>query len=125
MSHQLMDNSFIHPQNVDEGLKEEFMRACKSAKLPEIADEVMNKAWLDKIKFKVESHRICFLNGDKDPGVSTKLFIQTKSNFPGADIRIVKDWKLYPMLEQSTFFKEYLVNDLLSGEKKNENILSE
>jgi hypothetical protein len=58
------------------------------------------------------------LSGEFEPEVNSKTIIKTRGDFPGSEVRLIKGWKQYPMLEQPAAFADYLVNQVIFAEKE-------
>jgi pimeloyl-ACP methyl ester carboxylesterase len=118
LNQKLLNNAFVHPQNVEEQVKQHFVQRCKSNTFMASSDELFSKKWYDSVKYRVETNRCCFLSGEFEPEVNSKTIIKTRGDFPGSEVRLIKGWKQYPMLEQPAAFADYLVNQVIFAEKE-------
>lgn len=115
---KLMQTAFAHPQNIQEDVRKRFLQNIQDAGIFARADEWFDSHWYEHMRYKVETHRFTFIQGEFEPGVDSKVMIKTKGDFPGASIRIVKGWKQYPMIEYPEFFADYLMHEVILEEKQ-------
>lgn len=118
LNQKLINNAFVHPQNIEEQVKVHFVQRCRSNTFMHYSDELFSKKWYDSVKYRVETNRCCFLSGEFEPEVNSKTIIKAKGDFPGADVRLIKGWKQYPMLEQPAAFVDYLVHQVIFAEEE-------
>lgn len=115
---KLLQTAFNHPQNISEDVRKEFLKNIHAAGIFTRADEWFDTVWYEQMRYKIETHRFTFIQGEFEPGADPKVMIKAKGDFPGASLRIVKGWKQYPILEYPELFADYLMHEVVLEEKQ-------